>query len=62
MAEIVPDEDDPRRAEDEHGYQYVRVYHKYWLKVGHRDDPPCSGSGYAHRAHGHCPGYGTDRT
>lgn len=25
-------------------------------------DPPCSGPGYAHEAHGNCPGYGTDRT
>ena len=22
----------------------------------------CSGSGYAHKAHGNCSGYGTDRT
>lgn len=23
---------------------------------------PCSGSGYSHKAHGACPGYGQDRT
>lgn len=23
---------------------------------------PCSGSGYAHKAHGNCPGYTYDRT
>jgi hypothetical protein len=27
-----------------------------------KQDPPCSGPGYAHKAHGNCPGYGTDRT
>lgn len=25
-------------------------------------EEPCSGSGYAHAAHGNCPGYSTDRT
>jgi hypothetical protein len=25
-------------------------------------DPPCTGSGYAHKPHGNCPGYSTDRT
>lgn len=27
-----------------------------------KPDPPCSGSGFAHRAHGDCPGYTYDRT
>lgn len=26
------------------------------------DDPPCSGSGYAHKPHGRCKGYTYDRT
>lgn len=29
-----------------------------WLN----QDKPCSGSGYAHKAHGSCPGYTYDRT
>jgi hypothetical protein len=29
---------------------------------GENDDPPCSGSGYAHKPHGRCPGYTYDRT
>lgn len=28
----------------------------------HKQDHPCSGSGYSHKSHGKCPGYSTDRT
>lgn len=27
-----------------------------------KPDPPCDGSGYAHKPHGECPGYTYDRT
>lgn len=27
-----------------------------------RTDPPCTGPGFAHAAHGECPGYAYDRT
>lgn len=27
-----------------------------------KQDHPCSGTGYAHKAHGKCPGYTFDRT
>lgn len=54
--------DDGKTGEDKHGFQYVRSNFGRWIKVGHKDDPPCTGSGYSHRAHGNCPGYTYDRT
>jgi len=48
-------------GEDRDGYQYVRGSFG-WVKVGHKDDPPCTGSGYSHKPHGKCTGYSTDRT
>lgn len=34
--------------------------YRFFPKV--EPDPPCTGSGYAHKPHGNCPGYSTDRT
>ena len=51
-------------TDDEHysdrGYPPGPMHHDTETAI--KPDPPCSGSGYAHKPHGDCPGYTYDRT
>jgi hypothetical protein len=63
MAKLTLRHENSKVAEDQDGFQYEKSKMPgRWIKLGHKDDPPCSGSGYAHRPHGNCSGYSQDRT
>lgn len=44
------------------GIEYVLQVQPVAASEARKPDPPCEGPGYAHKPHGDCPGYGTDRT
>jgi hypothetical protein len=49
-----------RKAEE--GERAFRKLTRVLEELVSRTDPPCSGPGFSHRAHGDCPGYAYDRT